>query len=380
MEEIMSSFLDSTGLSRLVSKITDYFAKKDGTYSNMTVGTIRFANATFAGASNGCNILLTDFTTNNTANDQLNARFLVILVRASTGSESCGSAILEISARNPNISPYIPTIHAELNILKYSNIFDSFTINVTKVSDRTIQVYATCLQDSNWGGIRLIPISCGSYGDSTNFAGALTLYNTVAKAASSREGTDVTITRNTTAKIPAKKQVGSTNRPVYVKSDGSVEACFTGIYTIATTGQQYYKLADITFGSNSDIVYAGVQIAATWRNGNGDTGSGIVSITFSEYGTGSFAANVAGRVLVTYNRSNGASFLKDNQIFIVQKNTNYSYTLLLYNSGPQCLSYSLLSGGCTAFTVPSTATVVTPGSNLTKLPYFVPSGTTYTPT
>jgi len=39
MEEIMSSFLDSTGLSRLVSKITDYFAKKDGTYSNMTVGT-----------------------------------------------------------------------------------------------------------------------------------------------------------------------------------------------------------------------------------------------------------------------------------------------------------------------------------------------------
>jgi len=34
----MSSFLDSTGLSRLVSKITDYFAKKDGTYPDMTVG------------------------------------------------------------------------------------------------------------------------------------------------------------------------------------------------------------------------------------------------------------------------------------------------------------------------------------------------------
>jgi len=31
----MSSFLDSTGLSRLVSKITDYFAKKNGTYPNM---------------------------------------------------------------------------------------------------------------------------------------------------------------------------------------------------------------------------------------------------------------------------------------------------------------------------------------------------------
>ena len=36
----MSSFLDSTGLSRLVSKITDYFAKKDGTYPNMTVGNV----------------------------------------------------------------------------------------------------------------------------------------------------------------------------------------------------------------------------------------------------------------------------------------------------------------------------------------------------
>jgi hypothetical protein len=35
MEEIMSSFLDSTGLSRFASKITDYFAKKDGTYPNM---------------------------------------------------------------------------------------------------------------------------------------------------------------------------------------------------------------------------------------------------------------------------------------------------------------------------------------------------------
>ena len=36
----MSSFLDSTGLSRLVSKITDYFAKKDGNYPNMTVGNV----------------------------------------------------------------------------------------------------------------------------------------------------------------------------------------------------------------------------------------------------------------------------------------------------------------------------------------------------
>lgn len=36
----MSSFLDSTGLSRLVSKITDYFAKKDGTYPSMTVGRV----------------------------------------------------------------------------------------------------------------------------------------------------------------------------------------------------------------------------------------------------------------------------------------------------------------------------------------------------
>jgi hypothetical protein len=40
MEEFMSSFLDSTGLSRLVSKITDYFAKKDGSYPNMNVGTV----------------------------------------------------------------------------------------------------------------------------------------------------------------------------------------------------------------------------------------------------------------------------------------------------------------------------------------------------
>jgi hypothetical protein len=39
-ENYMSSFLDSTGLSRLVSKITDYFAKKDGTYPNMTVGKV----------------------------------------------------------------------------------------------------------------------------------------------------------------------------------------------------------------------------------------------------------------------------------------------------------------------------------------------------
>lgn len=36
----MSSFLDSTGLSRLVSKITDHFAKKDGSYPNMDAGTV----------------------------------------------------------------------------------------------------------------------------------------------------------------------------------------------------------------------------------------------------------------------------------------------------------------------------------------------------
>ena len=41
----MSSFLDSTGLSRLVSKIKDYFAKKDGTYPDMTVGKVSITNA-----------------------------------------------------------------------------------------------------------------------------------------------------------------------------------------------------------------------------------------------------------------------------------------------------------------------------------------------
>jgi hypothetical protein len=50
-ENYMSSFLDSTGLSRLVSKITDYFAKKDGTYPDMTAG-----NATNADTAGGTSV------------------------------------------------------------------------------------------------------------------------------------------------------------------------------------------------------------------------------------------------------------------------------------------------------------------------------------
>ena len=174
--------------------------------------------------------------------------------------------------------------------------------------------------------------------------------------------------------------VGSTSTPVYVDTDGSIKECLLGIHSYNFgSASNYYKLADITF-NNADFVYAGVQIAAQWRDNGNLTGSGIITISFAEYLNQPYQQGISGRVVVTFCRGDASAFSEPGFIFFVKKNTNTSYTLYAKVGTYKAISFGLMSGCCTGFSAPDTLTTISYSSSDTKLPYFVPSGTTYTPT
>lgn len=174
-------------------------------------------------------------------------------------------------------------------------------------------------------------------------------------------------------------KVGSPSQPVYVASDGSVNACLTGIRSYYFSSTNYYKLADITFGE-ANLTYAGVQIAAQLRDNNNITASVIIAISFSEYSGGDYNLGIIGRVFVTLCRGDASVFSSPGFIFFVKKNTDTSYTLYIKVANYRSISFALISGSCTGFSVPATPTTISYSSSDTKLSYFVPSGTTYTPT
>lgn len=178
--------------------------------------------------------------------------------------------------------------------------------------------------------------------------------------------------------FPGTTGVGSALQPVYVDSEGTVKACFLGVYSY-NISVDYYRLATLTF-KTADDAYAGCQFAVSWRNHAQKSGSGILAISFSEWDSGSWLGPISGRLLVTCARGNIDTSFADKLFFYAKKVTNGQYIVGVYSNGSQLISISLMSAGrLSSIDIPSSATTDS-GTGITILPYSVPTVTEVYPT
>jgi len=261
----MSSFLDSTGLSRLVSKITDYFAKKDGTYPDMTVGNATIAThlsaygewdtwpsgyrpanpyaliceiKTLTDANNGFNELL-QFEKSDLYLFKLR---LGIFFSKTNGFEHPDVFILESNISKSDITSAVKITYGKetRDAIEFAvvRIYVRFTGNYQTWRVRQLDAQTGDSGHLNWRGVTFFK------GSSTSIATPI--------------GTDATFISS----VPyASGQVGSASQPVYVDSNGQVQVCSSmmqGVESIYYTNltSTWSRIATVTITSNDLIAFS----------------------------------------------------------------------------------------------------------------------------
>ena len=165
---------------------------------------------------------------------------------------------------------------------------------------------------------------------------------------------------------------------LFAQPTGTYPDMIAGVHSFHFSSGGRYKLATITFGSNS-AVYLGCQIALSYRIGGGNgTGSGLLGISFSEWYNGHFAKNPEGIFTLLSARSY-SGVISDPITLYVRRETDYKYILYVYTSSDTEISFSLSSGEILSFEVPSTVTKITTETGDTSVVWNKPGNIRFIP-
>ena len=303
----MSSFLDSTGLSRLVSKITDYFAKKDGTYPNMTVGNVSSvadSRVSIDAVSGERWYKVADTPFADTYGTR-NGSWLITFASSETNKANITSLLLNVSLRTQNATkPYYVYTNGFCSGKLTDNAFGAKVVSRGIMgSGRKVELWVKCGGDSSYRCSVLTKELAGrnyllsktkqfNYYDYQGVAGSA--------APVTDESNNVYVYEPTIVYAPIGGK-GSPSIPVYVSSSGEVAEC-TDIgkefWIDGTTSEKYVTLGSITL------------------DGGSAPGGGLsfLELEIGALGCG-YSQNIAGKLIVRM-----GSFRGTNTVYITRVN------------------------------------------------------------
>ena len=144
-------------------------------------------------------------------------------------------------------------------------------------------------------------------------------------------------------------------------------------YNYDNPGPGNFEIATFEFASGNWGA-GGVQFAVVFRQTGNKSGSGILAISFSDYNDN----NIIGRLFITNIRSTPDQSAIDNLYFYVEHLYGARYKLCVHTSTYEYIGISFLNGNLTDLVMNSNAVPHT-GSITKKLPWAIPTVTTYTP-
>jgi hypothetical protein len=250
MEEIMSSFLDSTGLSRLASKITDYFAKKDGSYPNMTVGNVSSVadSRISADAVSGDRWYKVADTAFDDTYGTRSGSWLITFASSETNKANITSLLLNVSLRTQNATkPYYVYTNGFCSGKLTDNAFGAKVVSRGIMgSGRKVELWVKCGADGTYRCSVLTKELAGrnyllsktkqfNYYDYTGAGSAAPVTD---------ESNNVYVYEPTIVYAPIGGK-GSSSQPVYVSSSGEVTACTPADMTVG-------NVMNMEIGSSAD--------------------------------------------------------------------------------------------------------------------------------
>jgi len=280
----MSSFLDSTGLSRLVSKITDYFAKKDGTYPDMTVGNVsnvvpitKLPTASSVTSGDTTHVPTADAVYNSLneyvyLNKEYSASYNRGKVASLTWSGSLDNALFEIDFTYSPNNNTIQRVHVVLNI---SGSVSNPTVEVFSCGFINKQYNKLSNSKVGWfysSGEQNVQLWFKGSDSAQSVSAKIAIHGYKASAAISVNAFFVSSTSwyapdaNTVLvyqNMFVPSAIGSPSVPVYVDASGEVKPCYVvRRYSSWANSVRFTKSLSAAWNDGQSVVIT----SAAWRH------------------------------------------------------------------------------------------------------------------